>query len=88
MAPREENKNIDTGTIVFQDVDDCECNKAHIFIAYFLSDGSQNFSSIFLIKTYFGENTSNVNDDNAVLSDLGNNHHSFSFQTQNHNGYC
>lgn len=50
MTPREEIENFDTGAIVFQDADDCESRKAPISIAYFLSDGSQNFPSIFLIK--------------------------------------
>lgn len=43
-------KNFDTGAIVFQDADDHESSTAHISIASFLSDGSQNFPSIFLIK--------------------------------------
>lgn len=43
-------KNFDTGAIVSLDADGRESSTAHISIASFLSDGSQDFPSIFLIK--------------------------------------
>lgn len=80
-------KNFDTGAIVFQDADDRESSTAHISIASFLSDGSQNAPSVFLIKHILKKirQMLMMTMQFSLKTDLGNSHHSFSSQTQNHN---